>query len=81
LSPARPVPGRPLRPNPLYRDGLLRWPGPRWRDEYARGAAAYLPGRVDLSPGLLADARAGRLTPEVAELARRRVLLDLPERW
>lgn len=81
LSPARPVPGRPLRPNPLYRDGLLRWPGQRWRDEYGRGAAAYLPGRVDLSPGLLADARAGRLTPEVAELARRRVLLDLPERW
>ncbi|WP_202917820.1 methyltransferase domain-containing protein [Streptomyces taklimakanensis] len=80
-SPARPVPGRPLRLNPLYRDGLLHWPSPRWRDEYGRDAAGYLPSRVVLSPALLADARAGRLTPEVAGLARRRVLLDLPERW
>ncbi|MFD7709774.1 class I SAM-dependent methyltransferase [Streptomyces sp. NPDC059785] len=81
LSPDRPVPGRPLRPNPLYRDGVLRWPGDRWRDEYGAGARAYLPDRVALSPALLADARAGRLTPEVTELARRRVLLDLPEQW
>ncbi|WP_221353524.1 class I SAM-dependent methyltransferase [Streptomyces beigongshangae] len=81
LSPDRPVPGRPLRPNPLYHDGVLHWPGARWRDEYGPGAAAYLPERADLSPGLLADARAGRLTPEVTALARRRVLLDLPERW
>lgn len=80
-SPDRPVPGRPLRLNPLYRSGVLRWPGPRWREEYGPGAAAYLPGRVDLSPALFADARAGRLTPEVSGLARRRVLLDLPERW
>ncbi|MFI6210028.1 class I SAM-dependent methyltransferase [Streptomyces sp. NPDC051041] len=80
-SPDRPVPGRPLRPNPLYHDGLLRWPGERWRDEYGPGARAYLPERVALSPALLADARAGRLTPRVADLARRRVLLDLPERW
>ncbi|KAA0912170.1 class I SAM-dependent methyltransferase, partial [Streptomyces apricus] len=26
LSPDRPVPGRPLRLNPLYRDGVLHWP-------------------------------------------------------
>ncbi|MDQ1033791.1 SAM-dependent methyltransferase [Streptomyces sp. V3I8] len=81
FAPDRPVPGRPLRPNPLYHDGVLRWPGDRWRDEYGPGAAAYLPDRVDLSPGLLADARAGRLTCEVTALARCRVLLDLPERW
>ncbi|MFF8035242.1 class I SAM-dependent methyltransferase [Streptomyces sp. NPDC016626] len=81
LSPDRPVPGRPLRPNPLYRDGRLRWPGERWRDEYGSAARAYLPGRIDLPSALLADARAGRLTPEVTDLARRRVLLDLPERW
>ncbi|WP_345624782.1 class I SAM-dependent methyltransferase [Streptomyces ziwulingensis] len=80
-SVARPVPGRPLRLNPLYADGALRWPGKRWREEYGPGARAYLPARVDPSPALLADARAGRLTPQVAELARRRVLLDLPERW
>ncbi|KAA0912169.1 hypothetical protein [Streptomyces apricus] len=60
---------------------MLHWPGDRWREEYGPGAAAYLPDRVDLSPGLLADARVGRLTPEVTALARRRVLLDLPERW
>ncbi|MFD3824250.1 class I SAM-dependent methyltransferase [Streptomyces sp. NPDC058625] len=81
LSPDRPVPGRSLRPNPLYRDGLLRWPGERWRDEYGPAARAYLPDHVDLSPALLADARAGQLTPQVADMARRRVLLDLPERW
>lgn len=81
LSPDRPVPGRLLRPNPLYRDGLLHWPGDRWRDEYGAAARVYLPDRIDLSPALLADARAGRLTPEVTGLARRRVLLDLPERW
>ncbi|WP_309126585.1 hypothetical protein, partial [Kocuria sp.] len=81
LSPDRPVPGRPLRPNPLYRDGLLHWPGDRWRDEYGTAVRAYLPDRIGLSPALLADARAGRLTPHVTGLARRRVLLDLPERW
>ncbi|MDO0929378.1 class I SAM-dependent methyltransferase [Streptomyces sp. TG1A-8] len=81
LSPERPVPGRPLRPNPLYHDGLLHWPGERWREEYGPGARAYLPDRVGLSRALLADAAVGRLTPEVADLARHRVLLDLPERW
>lgn len=77
----RPVSGRPLRRNPLYVDGVLRWPGERWRAEYGPAARAYLPDRVDLSRTVLADARAGRLTPEVVDLARRRVLLDLPERW
>ncbi|CAL9610556.1 hypothetical protein SUDANB58_05626 [Streptomyces sp. enrichment culture] len=81
LSPDRPVPGRPLRPNPLYHDGLLHWPTDRWRDEYGAAARAYLPERIALPPAVLADARAGRLTPEVADLARRRVLLDLPEQW
>ncbi|MEU9581131.1 class I SAM-dependent methyltransferase [Streptomyces chilikensis] len=81
LSPDRPVPGRPLRLNPLYRDGLLHWPEERWHDEYGPAARAYLPDRIRVSPALLDDARAGRLTPEVAGLARRRVLLDLPERW
>ena len=81
LSPDRPVAWRPLRPNPLYHGGVLRWPGARWREEYGPGAAAYLPEHAGLSPGLLADARVGRLTPEVVALARRRVLLDLPERW
>ncbi|WP_107488063.1 class I SAM-dependent methyltransferase [Streptomyces carminius] len=81
----RPVPGRPLRLNPLYRAGRRHWPGERWRAEYAVaspvGAADYLPERVRLSEDVLADARAGRPTPEVLEYARRRVLLDLPERW
>ncbi|MFD4025780.1 class I SAM-dependent methyltransferase [Streptomyces sp. NPDC058576] len=81
LSVDRPVAGRPLRRNPLYSGGSLRWPGERWRAEYEAAARAFLPDRVDLSPTVLTDARAGRLTPEVVDLARRRVLLDLPEGW
>ncbi|MFB8384568.1 class I SAM-dependent methyltransferase [Streptomyces rubiginosohelvolus] len=81
LSVDRPVAGRPLRCNPLYSDGSLHWPGERWRTEYGAAARAYLPDRVALSPAVLADAQAGRLTPEVVDLARRRLLLDLPEQW
>ncbi|MCU1692511.1 MAG: methyltransferase type 11 [Frankiales bacterium] len=38
----------PVRPNPLYVDGVLTWPSERWAEEYAR-AAEYLP--VTYAPG------------------------------
>lgn len=39
----------PVRPNPLYIDGVRTWPSDRWAQEYAR-AADYLPEH--LGPGL-----------------------------
>ncbi|NEB96106.1 methyltransferase domain-containing protein [Streptomyces bauhiniae] len=72
--------GRPLRLNPLYDRGRLVWPGERWRGEYGP-AMAYLPERIEVPAAVLADAHAGRMTPQVGELARRRVLVDLPEHW
>ena len=53
--------------NPLYRDGELTFPSDFYEEEYGEGARRYLPERAD---GLPHD-----------ELARRRVLLDLPERY
>ena len=61
-----------LRPNPILEDGPAelrpRWPSPRFEAEYAAD-----------SPYLFEDsAHAGA---GVDRLVRRRVLLDLPERW
>jgi SAM-dependent methyltransferase len=63
-----PAPGAALRPNPLYRDGVLTWPNPRWGAEYGGRVAAYLPEREPVGPP---DDRA----------VRHRVLVELPERW
>lgn len=71
-----PPAGALLRLNPLLHDGEVRWPSDRYREEYA-----------DLSPHLTqpyevpAKPLVVGADPEVDELARRRVLLDLPERW
>jgi SAM-dependent methyltransferase len=62
-----PAPGVALRPNPLYVDGVRRWPGERWAAEYGPRAAAYLPERWTDLPA--------------AEAARRRLRVDLPEAW
>ncbi|EWY36561.1 hypothetical protein N825_26355 [Skermanella stibiiresistens SB22] len=74
-----PKPGTPLRPNPLLErlGDRLRpaWPTPAFAREYA--AATYLDAPVP--PGGLDEAVAG--TAAVDDLARRRILLDLPERW
>jgi SAM-dependent methyltransferase len=62
-----PAPGTALRRNPLYADGVRRWPGERWAAEYGPRAEAYLPSRwIDLP---------------VDDAIRRRLLLDLPEAW
>jgi len=67
-----PLPGRALRPNPLYgADGVLRWPSPRYAADYA-DRCDYLPAQLPAAADLAADP----LT-----WARRRVLLDLPEHW
>jgi SAM-dependent methyltransferase len=56
----------PLRPNPLYVDGELRWPSERYAAEYGP-RSGYLPARWP--------------DPVPADAARRRLLVDLPEQW
>jgi SAM-dependent methyltransferase len=56
----------PLAPNPLYVDGMLRWPNDRYAREYGP-RSSYLPARWP--------------DPLPADAARRRLLLDLPECW
>ena len=69
---SRPPAGAPLRRNPLVaQDGSVRWPSDRYRDEYGP-RATY--GRLP------APARAA-MGAATAELAARRELVDLPERW
>lgn len=55
----------PLRLNPLYVDGRLRWPSERYAEEYGP-RSGYLPAQAHPLP---------------ADAARRRVLVDLPELW
>ena len=56
----------PLRPNPLYSDGELRWPSERYAAEYGP-RSGHLPARWP--------------DPLPPDAARRRLLLDLPEQW
>ncbi|MCZ2836355.1 class I SAM-dependent methyltransferase [Modestobacter sp. VKM Ac-2985] len=56
----------PLRANPLYVGGELRWPSDRYAAEYGP-RSGHLPARW---PELLP-----------ADAARRRLLVDLPEEW
>jgi len=56
----------PLRPNPLYVDGELRWPSERYAAEYGP-RSGHLPARWH--------------EPLPADAARRRLLVDLPEQW
>lgn len=70
---AMPDAGAALRRNPLYRDGLIAWPSPRYQTEYGR-LASY----PDRAEGPM-DAFAG--DPAIERLVRRRVLVDLPAKW
>ena len=56
----------PLVPNPLYVGGVLTWPSERYAQEYGP-RSTYLPEPWP--------------DPLPADAARRRLLLDLPERW
>ena len=68
-----PPPGTVLRRNPLYTGGEIRWPSERYEREY--GPLSTYP-RVTTAPE---QALAG--DPATTVFARRRELLDLPERW
>jgi uncharacterized protein YbaR (Trm112 family) len=74
--------------NPLYaaeqagdRTTLrLRFPNEDYEQEYG-ACRQYLPEEVTVTGAVLGRLAEGRLTPELAELARRRVVLDLPKRY
>jgi SAM-dependent methyltransferase len=77
-----------FRVNPLYdveRDGggtrlRLRFPSTDYEEEYG-AARLYLPDEVPVDEAILARLPADTLPPGLTELARRRVLLDLPKQW
>lgn len=87
LEPEAPPRGR-LRLNPLYEreDGgeqvrlRLRFPSADYEDEYG-ACRLYLPETVVLDLRDLAEIEAGRLPISLTDLRRRRVVLDLPERY
>jgi SAM-dependent methyltransferase len=70
---AMPPAGAALRRNPLYVDGMIAWPSARYEKEYGP-LATYALRATGPERALAGD-------PAVEELVRRRVLLDLPDRW
>jgi uncharacterized protein YbaR (Trm112 family) len=76
------------RLNPLYtaeQDGdrttlHLRFPDEDYEQEYG-ACRQYLPDDVTVTAAVLARLMEGRLVPEIADLAHRRVVLDLPKRY
>ena len=69
-----PAPGADLATNPLYADGTRSWPNDRWGAEYGLRAATYLPEQLPGPAPAPGDAA-------YADWVRRRLLVDLPERW
>ncbi len=69
---AMPASGVPVRRNPLYVEGAIRWPSARYETEY---------GPLAPYPALAAGPEHAVAGSEHDALIRRRVLLDLPERW
>lgn len=73
---ALPLPGTSLRRNPLLGvDGEVRWPSERYEQEYAHASSFLTGGAAAEVPETAA------MGDDVADLARRRLLLDLPEAW
>ena len=77
-----------FRVNPLYAiepDGdrvrlRLRFPSPDYAEEYG-AARMYLPEEVTVDRAALDALPADRLPAGLTELARRRIVLDLPKRY
>ena len=58
----------------------LRFPSEDYAEEFG-ACRQYLPDEAVISTAALAALAQGRLPPELADLARRRVILDLPKRY
>jgi len=69
-----PPAGATLRRNPLYAGPAILWPSPRYEREY--GPLATYPLQADAPERAIAGSDAA-----TDQLARRRVLLDLPQQW
>jgi uncharacterized protein YbaR (Trm112 family) len=82
------VPAGELRLNPLYAvspegDRLrlrLRFPDSEYEDEYG-ACRRYLPEELTLERDAIASIESGRLSGELVDLVRRRVIVDLPKRY
>jgi SAM-dependent methyltransferase len=71
---AMPPAGTMLRRNPLYAGPAIEWPSERYQREY--GPLATYPMQADAPEWAVAGTDAA-----TDQLARRRVLLDLPQQW
>ena len=71
---ALPPPGTSLRRNPLYTGSDIAWPSERYEREY--GPLVTYPLHADVPDHAVAGT-----DPATDQLARRRVLLDLPASW
>ena len=77
-----------LRINPLYAvepDGervrlRLEFPSEEYADEYG-ACRQYLPETLTLDPAALASLAAGKVSGDLIELLRRKVIVDLPKRY
>jgi uncharacterized protein YbaR (Trm112 family) len=58
----------------------LRFPSEDYEQEYG-ACRVYLPEEVALDAAVTASLAAGRLSPEVVELVRQKVIVDLPKRY
>jgi len=58
----------------------LRFPSEDYEQEYG-ACREYLPDVVTLDPAVAASLATGRVTPEIADLVRRKVIVDLPKRY
>jgi uncharacterized protein YbaR (Trm112 family) len=58
----------------------LRFPSEDYEQEYG-ACREYLPEEVALDPAAAAALASGRVSPEIAELVRRKVIVDLPKRY
>jgi hypothetical protein len=58
----------------------LRFPSEDYEQEYG-ACRQYLPEEVTLDPTVTASLTTGRVSPEIADLVRRKVIVDLPKRY
>jgi len=58
----------------------LRFPSEDYEQEYG-ACRQYLPEEVTLAPAATAALATGRVSPEIADLVRRKVIVDLPKRY
>jgi len=88
LPPIAGAPAGELRLNPLYAvtpdsDRLrlrLTFPDREYEDEYG-ACRRYLPEEITVGRDLVAAIESGRISSDVADLLRRKVIVDLPRRY